>query len=354
MTLTPINSTYANFFRAANTGGSAYKAYTWDISNGCPYNVTLATVAVSPVNFPLIGAAETGLQVKEAYTGGSTVVDYLDNFSLIPAHGSISSSYLSREGLHYGEQTISVSLNQSALTVNPDNITRLECNGLTLTNIQRTGSYRFSCTAEPAGNQYGSVSLSVVVTNPASGKECRVAAGIVKVRLHLAVCGVRTNIVWDGNRGTFRGAALFASKYQGSESTRYQDWPSAAKQLKDNFRSGRSHQKCVAPASGSQLLEQQGGVGWAYSDVGGNAYGTGITLYTIRYVDNGSFGGLINSHYQTFTPYQRLFAYQQNGEQGTQSTYLVFGDIWVHLYANLYPDSKGWLTPGNDCEQFSF
>ena len=354
MNLSPVSSPYANLFRVSHSGNGSYTACAWDISGGFPFNTKLATVTVSPVNYMLINGVETGLQIKQAYsTDSGTVLACLDDYSLIPANGSISTAYLTREGLTYGPQPLSITLDRNALTINTDSIVGLESSDLTLTNVQRSGAYSFSCTAAPAGS-FGQTSIYLTVRNSGSGTTFRVRAGGVTVRLHLAVGGVRTSIKWNGSRGSFTGAAVFASVSQGNETARYQDWPAAAIQLKDNFHNGESHQKCVAYAGRSQTLEQEGGVGWAFAEVDENHFGTGIVLYTVRYVDDGTYSARISNHYQIFTPFQRLYSWRQDGGLGSQTARLVFGDIQVHEYINLYPDSKGWLTQGNDCERFSF
>lgn len=353
VTLTPVSSVYANLFRAAYCGALAYTASTWDITGGCPYSTTLATVQVKPVNYALIDPLSISLQVKPVYTGAVASYGYLDNYSLIPARGSISTSYLSSQGLTYGPQTINVTLDGSALGVSTDRITTLESSNITLSDIRRTGPYAFTCTGA-AESGSGAASIFFVVTHPESGTSCRVLAGSVRVRLHLAVGGVRTSLSWSGSQASFSGAALFASNYQGSESARYQDWPLSAVRLKNNFQSGQSHAKCITYAGNSGILEQDGGTVWARVEVAEGQYGTGVTLYTVRYRDPGGYTGRINAHYQSYTPYQKLYTYQENGSLGSSATRLVFGDIQVHAYGNLYPSSKGWLTPGNDCETLTF
>ena len=350
MTLTPVNSTYARLFQAVNTGGANYSASTWDISGGCPYSTVLAHVKVSPVNFSLIPGVETGLQVKPAYSGSSTLFAYVDDYSLIPANGAISTGYLQGQGLTYGSQSVRFTLDESALGVNPERITGVESDAAALTDVQRDGPRSFSFQVSSAG-QPGNANIFFVVTHPASGISCRVCVGRVTVRLHLAVGGVRTALKWSGNQASFTGQAVFASIYQGGESTRYSDWPEVAVRLKDSFKTGASREKCVAYATNSGVLEQEGGVAWAYADVDDTHFGTGITLYTIRYTNNGSSSARINSHYQNFTPYQRLYNLQSGGELGGSAVRLVFGNLQVHSYANLYPASKGWLTPGSDCEK---
>ena len=304
MTLTPVNSTYARLFQAVNTGGANYSASTWDISGGCPYSTVLAHVKVSPVNFSLIPGVETGLQVKPAYSGSSTLFAYVDDYSLIPANGAISTGYLQGQGLTYGSQSVSFTLDESALGVSPERITGVESDAAALTDVQRDGPRSFSFQVSSAG-QPGNANIFFVVTHPASGSSCRVCVGRVTVRLHLAVGGVRTALKWSGNQASFTGQAVFASIYQGGESTRYSDWPEVAVRLKDSFKTGASREKCVAYATNSGVLEQEGGVAWAYADVDDTHFGTGITLYTIRYTNNGSSSARINSHYQNFTPYQR-------------------------------------------------
>ena len=352
--LEPRASAYQHLFKADRAAEGRFSVCTWDITGGCPSGMTLSTLTVSPALFPAIAGTETALSVQAPYTAGETDFGRVDDFSLIPPTGDINSNYLSSKGFSAGDRRLTFTISQDALGIRTDRIGGITCNDAVLSDIRSEGTLSWSALVSP-GSAYGKISVLMIVSHPESGTSCTVRIGYLKVYKHLAIGGVRSAISGTGTSSSFQGAALFASAYQGSESLRYQDWPAAAVRLKDSFRAGSDHQMCITPAMSSTALETQGGVTWASLDASGARYGTGEVLYKVVYNNpGGQFSTLIQNHYSNATPFHQLRQYSGGGALGAKTDVLEEGWFCIHDYRNLYPSSRGWLRPGDNCEAYAF